>query len=137
MLLGLLIFVLFGALYFTWDDMRFKNRTAIPREPETSFFGVVVNNPRIRGGAQEFKLQLKEPFRGNVLVKSDWYPTVLYGDVLRIEGTIEHPFSESYAKYLEKERISGVVSFARVFGTSEKQGNALKSFLFGIRNGVL
>ena len=111
---GLVLIVILGALYYTWDDLRFRENINVVFDKKSSFSGVIISNPTLKISSQEFKLKLDSPLRGNVLVKTSRYPEFSYGDEVKIGGKIEKPFSESYAAYLAKERISGVISFAEV-----------------------
>lgn len=141
---GLVFFVIFGALYYTWDDLRFRENINIAFDEKSSFFGVIVSNPTLKISSQEFKLKLASPLRGNVLVKTSRYPEFSYGDEVKIGGKIEKPFSPqrgpfggSYAAYLAKERISGVISFAEVQRISSGNGNKIKSRLFNVKNQII
>lgn len=136
-LAGLLFLVIVGALYYTWDDVRFRQNADVPFDEQGSFSGLVVSNPLVKSSSQEFKLKLYLPFKGSILVKTGLYPSVRYGDELDIQGVIRRPFSASYALYLAKERISGVVSFAKVEITDSDKGSVIKRRLFGIRNKMI
>ncbi|OGG38122.1 hypothetical protein A2116_01350 [Candidatus Jorgensenbacteria bacterium GWA1_49_17] len=122
-LAGLTVFIVVGAVYYTRDDMHFQENVRMTFDEKTVFSGRIVSNPVLKSSSQEFKLELNKPLRGNVLVKTDRYPEFGYGDELKIGGKIELPFSESYGRYLAKERISGVVSFAE----AEKIGSSLET----------
>jgi competence protein ComEC len=135
-LAGLLIFVIFGAVYYTWDDMRFREKVQIPFDEKISFSGQIVSNPVLKSSSQEFKLKLNSPFSGNVLVKTARYPEFGYGDEMEIKGIINSPYSESYGRYLTKERISGVSTFAEAEKLSSGHGSKIKSFLFEVKNGI-
>jgi len=136
-LAGLAFFILAGALYYTGDDIRFRASVKIPFAERISFSGIIVSNPVLKTGSQEFKLKLNPPLGGNVLVKTDRYPAFRYGDEVSIEGKIEKPFSGSYAQYLGKERISGVVTFAAIEKISGGKGSKIKTFLFKVKNAVV
>lgn len=135
-LAAMLIFVIFGALYYTWDDMRFRENVQIPFNEKLSFSGQIVSNPVLKSSSQEFKLKLNEPFSGNILVKASRYPEFSYGDEVKIRGEIKLPFTEDYGRYLAKERISGTVSFAEAEKLSSDNGNRIKGALFGIKNQI-
>lgn len=135
-LTGLLVFILVGAVYYTRDDVRFRENVRITFDEKITFIGVVVSNPVLKISSQEFKLALAPPFKGNVLVKTARHPEFSYGDELKIGGKIEKPFSESYGKYLAKERISGVSTFAEADKLGSGKAGRLKEFLFGVKNGM-
>ncbi len=133
-LAGLLIFIVIGAVYYSWDDGRFRESVRIQFDKKISFSGVVVSNPVLKSSSQDFKLRLSPPFSGNILVKTSRYPEFRYGDEVKIEGKINEPYSKSYSRYLAKERISGVVTFAKVQKLSSGKGSRIKSFLFSVKN---
>lgn len=130
-LIFLLPVVLAGAVYYQWDNERFLNQKII-FEKEISFEGVVSSYPLNKGGAQEFKLSLFPPYKGNLLIRASIYPSVDYGDRLVVRGVVRKPFSAGYEMYLAKNRISGLVYFPEIkrLGGS---GLTFKGFLFKIR----
>ena len=136
-LTGLLFFVIAGALYYTWDDERFRQNADMPFDEQIFLSGLVVSNPMVKSSSQEFKFKLYPPLKGNILVKTGLYPGVRYGDELSVQGVIKHPFSTGYARYLEKERVNGILSFAKIEITDSGKGSAIKSQLFGIRNNIM
>ncbi len=136
-LAGLVLFILFGAVYYTWDDVRFREKVQITFDEKISFSGQIISNPVLKSSSQEFKLELNQPFSGDVLVKTDRYPQFSYGDKLKVQGTIKQPYSESYGRYLAKERISGVITFAETERLSSGHGSKIKNFLFGVKKKMI
>ena len=135
-LTGLLVFILVGAVYYTWDDMRFREGVNIPFDERQEFSGVVVSDPLLKSGSQEFKLKLNPPLGGNILIKTARYPEFSYGDELKIEGKAKPPYSESYGRYLAKENISGVVTFAKAEKTGSDRASAIKKSLFVFKHKI-
>ncbi|HXF43916.1 MAG TPA: ComEC/Rec2 family competence protein [Candidatus Paceibacterota bacterium] len=136
-LTGLSLLAVLGALYYTADDMKFRRSINVPFGGKTTFSGVIVSNPVLKTASQEFKLKLNLPFSGNILIKTARYPEFRYGDEVNIEGKIEKPFAGSYARYLSKERISGVVTFAEVEKIGSGRKSKIKTSLFEIKNAVI
>ncbi len=128
--------ILFGALYYTADDLSFKN-VNIVFDNKTDFAGVIINQPVYKNSFQEFKVKLNKPQKGNVLVKASPYPEFHYGDELNLIGTIEKPEPKSYENYLAKERIGGIFNFPEIELQSSDNGNFLKSFLFNFKNRII
>lgn len=135
---GLSLLIILGSLYYTWHDLRFQKEANLIFNERTSFSGVVVTNPKISSNVQEFVIEAHEPFRGRILVKTVIYPRYSYGDELDLEAVIKPTsrFSKSYAQYLEKEKINGLVSFPKVKVLAQGRGSPVKSFLFGVRNRI-
>ncbi|MDI6733914.1 MAG: ComEC/Rec2 family competence protein [Patescibacteria group bacterium] len=69
-------------------------------------------------------------------MKASLYPRFEYGDNLKINGLIQKPSTAEYAGYLEKEKISGVVSFSEINILSRHNGSVLKEKLFKIKNTI-
>ena len=67
-LAGLAFLIIIGALYYTADDLRFKN-FQIPFGEKQTFFGVVAEQPVFKKASQEFVFNLSEPARGKILVR--------------------------------------------------------------------
>lgn len=119
-----------GAAYAEWHDKKFERATNILFDREQTFNGFVASDPTMKEDAITFAFQLYAPWSGRVTVKTNLYPQFSYGDELRLTGTVTHPFSESYAKYLAKEGISGAVSFPKAEAVGTNGGSEIRRFLF-------
>jgi competence protein ComEC len=135
---GLSFLVMAGSLYYAGYDLKYKENVNLVFNQKTSFVGAVVTNPKISSDVQEFVVEVKNPFRGRILIKTIIYPRYRYGDLLSLEAIIKpsSQFPKSYAQYLAKEGLSGVASFPRVQIVSTGQGSPIKSFLFDVRNKI-
>ncbi|MFH1454924.1 MAG: ComEC/Rec2 family competence protein [bacterium] len=83
---------------------------------------------------------------GKGIISTDLYPEFQYGDMIKINGTLEKPsnFSDSsgstttnsfdYISYLAKDDIFYKMDFAKVEFISGGHGNIIKSILFQIKN---
>lgn len=110
---------------------------------EPSSTGVVVSEPELRENATRFVMRADNGEK--VLVSTDLYSDVVYGDKVEVNGTfrkpdiiddgIGRPFD--YAAYLAKDDIYHTLSFAEVEIVSSGHGNAVKNFLFDIKNAVV
>ncbi|MFH1193080.1 MAG: ComEC/Rec2 family competence protein [Candidatus Jorgensenbacteria bacterium] len=131
---ALLFFLPAGALYYTQDDRNFRGA----RVPAgiASFSGVVANDPKRGGTSQEAVLALAAPYAGNVLLRLRAYPIVAYGDELAVSGEVEPLASDGYARYLAKERVSGIAAFPEFSVESSGNGSRVRAFLFGVRHRV-
>ncbi|MDI6821007.1 MAG: ComEC/Rec2 family competence protein [Patescibacteria group bacterium] len=135
-LAGLSLFILVGSLYCVYDDLKFHKSVNIEFDKKILFSGTVINNPVIKNTNQEFVLKLSKPQSGRVLVKTAPYPRFNYGDNLQIKGKIQKPSTIGYARYLEKEKISGTVSFSEINVLSRNNGSVFKAWLFNIKNKI-
>lgn len=136
-LAGLSLFVIIGALYyFWWSDNQIKNLNLVFNQ-KINFEGVVVKNPE-RGNQQKLAVELRLPYSSRVLVKLKNYPSFNYGDLIKFEGAI-HPSassgqeSNSYANYLAKEGIFGIVDYPKAELVSSGHGSKIKSSLFSLK----
>lgn len=135
-LAGLSLFIVLGALYYTWDDIRFRDSNFVFNE-SIEFTGLIKNDPTDKITYREGVMVLDEPLSGKILLRTESFVRYEYGDRLRVTGKIERPFTDWYAKFLAKERISGVVAFPReVEVVGEGEGWFFKKFLFGLRDKI-
>lgn len=99
--------------------------------------GIVVSEPELRDNSTRLVI------RGNekIIVYTDLYSSVQYGDFVRISGKLQKPgiiddgISRvfDYGKFLSKDDIYFTMSFAEVEIVSRGHGNFIKSFLFRVK----
>ncbi len=130
-LTGLSLFIIIGAFYYVWDDSRAGNINVV-FDRKINFEGIVVKNPE-RGNQQKLTIELRSPYSGGVLVKLKNYPSFNYGDLIKFEGTVQKPEDGSYANYLAKERIFGIVNYPKTEIISSGHGSKIKSSLFFLK----
>ena len=94
------------------------------------FEGVVVSDPDRGGDYQKFILNLEGGQAGRVLAEVDRFPTVRYGDRLKIKGVAKKPFSDSYAAYLRKDSVFGTLNGAGFEIVAENQASKARRALF-------
>ncbi len=129
---GFFACVIAGAGYYVlWNDYH-ASRVNIPFHREIIFKGVVAREPE-HGETQQLVMRLRAPFSGSVLVRAPRYPEFEYGDLLRVQGVIRIPSPESYAKFLEKEGIYGVVYSPSIEFFDAHLGSAFQEFLFKLK----
>src|SRR3989344_2855534 len=113
-------------------------------EPLTpSSTGIVVSEPAWRENTTRFTMLSENGER--VLVSTDLYSHVQYGDRVRVDGNLEKPGiiddgvgrPFDYAKYLAKDDIYYTLSFAEVEILSSGHGNFLKHKLLNIKHMLL
>jgi len=133
---GLSLFIIVGAFYYSWYEQRQIKNLNIPFNQKTEFVGLVSAYPE-NGASQKLVIELKEPHSGRILVKTAPYPSFSYGDLIKFEGVIKKPDSESYANYLAKDRVFGIVNFPKAEIISTGQGNVVKTLLFKLKEGAI
>ncbi|MDB5253986.1 MAG: Competence protein ComEC [Parcubacteria group bacterium] len=101
--------------------------------------GVVISEPEHRDKDLRFVLKTNED---KMLVKTNLYSEIEYGDRVKIEGKLEKPGiiedevtgkSFDYAAYLSKEDIYYTTSFSQAKIISHGNGNSIISFLLKIK----
>jgi len=106
--------------------------------------GVVVSEPEQRENTTRFVLRADNGEK--VLVNTDLYSPVEYGDRIKVEGRFQKPDiiedetggrPFDYAKYLAKDDIYYTLSFAKVEVLSSGQGKPLKHALFRLKHGFV
>ncbi len=122
----ILISFSFGSLRYAIKDFH---------EPITPLSeGIVASEPEQRDNATRFVL--KSDNDEKVLVSTDIYSAVRYGDRVKIAGKFKRPeiFDDfDYPAYLSKDDIYWTASFAGVKIISSGHGNVLKSALLKIK----
>src|SRR3989344_1391613 len=102
--------------------------------------GIVVSEPEQRENTTRFVLRADNGEK--VLVNTDLYSPVQYGDRVEAKGSLKEPdiienedirLSFDYAKYLSKDDIYYTLSFAKVTVVSSGHGNPVKHILFKIK----
>ena len=129
-----LVFLSFGlgALRYSIKDFH---------EPLTpSSTGVVVNEPEQKENVTRFVLRSDNGEK--VLVNTDLYSPVQYGDRVEVNGQLQEPGiiddensgrSFDYGKYLSKDDIYYTWNFAQVEVLSRGHGNLIKQALFRLK----
>jgi competence protein ComEC len=134
---GLALFVLTGAVYSYARDENFAQKF-VSDGKSMNFQGLVVNNPAPQGNSQN--LYVRTRISGadvEILVKTARYPEFHYGDLVLINGAVKKPEPKSYAQYLTKEGISGVISYPKIDLVAAGKGSPIKSFLFDFKNSIV
>jgi len=135
-LAGLSLLIIAGAFYyFNWVNHQIKNISIVFNE-KIEFQGIVVGYPE-RGSQQKLAVELKPPYAGKVFVKTPANPRFNYGDLINFEGTIKNPAPVSYANYLAKNGIFGILEYPQAELVAENQGSFLKSKLFKLKEKIL
>lgn len=125
----------FGALRYAIKDF---HEALIP-----SSAGVVINEPEQKENTTRFILRSNNGEK--VLVSTDLYSPVQYGDKVEIVGSLQKPRLINdddgrpfdYASYLSKDDIYFTMNFARVKVLSQGHGNLLKQTLFRFKHSII
>lgn len=116
---------------------------------EVALAGVVVSEPEAREQSTRFRLRVDtvdgHVRRGVVLVSTNPYEKVTYGDLVRVVGVFKkpEPFTTEdgvvfhYEQYLRAHRVTHVVSFAEVQVTESGKGNPVLAFLITIKQSLV
>ena len=137
----LLISFSLGALRYSIKDFH------EPLVPSSS--GLVISEPEQKENTTRFVMKADNGEK--VLVSTDLYNPVKYGDRVKVEGKLQEPGiidpSTSsgqvtgrpfdYGKFLSKDDIYFTISFAKVEVISSGEGNWLKHALFGLKNSLI
>ncbi len=94
--------------------------------------GVVVSEPEQRD--TDMRFVVKTDTGEKVLVSTDLFSNVKYGDFVTLSGIPKAPQPADYAKYLSKDDIYYVMNFAKITKTSEDNGFWLISNLLKIKS---
>ncbi|MCR4334467.1 MAG: ComEC family competence protein [Patescibacteria group bacterium] len=103
--------------------------------------GIVSTDPEIKDDTLRFVIASKS----NIFVRTQLYPTVKYGDLIRLEGKIMKPENFDggsgkifdYVSYLSKDDVYYTMSMPSVSVISHNNGNPIKNVLYKIKNSFL
>jgi competence protein ComEC len=124
-----------GALRFAIKDF---HKPIIPGST-----GVVIGEPEQKENSTRFIFRADNGEK--VLVSTDLYSPVQYGDRIEISGKLQEPGiiddgigrPFDYSKYLAKDDIYLTMSFAEVQIVSSEHGNFIKHGLFRLKNSLI
>ncbi len=129
------IFLLLGAVYYTFDDFLYWTKKE-NIEFSGDFRGKVFDNPQLREDRQTVRIKVLGEGGGRILVYLRATPVVTYGDELLLSGDILRPPADSYGNYLAKERMHGVSFYpdAKILETGG--GNFFFTSLYFVREKI-
>ena len=140
-LLNPLLFILtlttlfIGNIYYTVDDYTYYAKQATI-EDETLFEGKILTPPISRIKGQKATITLKEN-GGKIFLHINSYPIISYGDTIRIEGKLVLPPSDSYGRYMAKEKVIGTIFWPSEIEVIGNEKNFFMSGIFSIRENFL
>ncbi|MFH1472934.1 MAG: ComEC/Rec2 family competence protein [bacterium] len=132
-----------GFLRYAIKDFHIPDPTFESRIGEQiEFQGLVVSEPEKRDN--DTRIVVSSGIE-KILVNTDLYSLVQYGDEVRVSGKLKKPDvieSETgrdfdYGEYLAKDNIYYTSSFAQVSVLSSGHGNVLKRGLFGLKHSLV
>lgn len=139
LLITVAMLLLAGNTYYALDDYAYqKAQRAV--ESVTHFEGVVVDEPRRSLTAQTAKVAIESAdiagaSEGRVYIRTDLFPELLYGDVVRVSGIVVPPPRDSYGNYMAKEHLHGTLFYPKVKVVDNK-GSSLFAALFSVRQSL-
>lgn len=92
----------------------------------------VIEKAETRLESQNLIVRVEGDVEARFLVRVSRYPSFRYGDLIRFQGIVEEG-TGSFARFLRKERVSGIVAFPEVEFVSSGHGSKIKAVLFGIK----
>ncbi len=105
--------------------------------------GIVVDEPEQKENTTRFVF--KSDNGEKMLISTDLYSSVAYGDKVEVKGKLEKPGiiedetrqPFDYAKYLSKDDIYFTMSFTKVEILSHGHGNLIKQILFNLKHSFI
>jgi competence protein ComEC len=107
--------------------------------------GTIASEPDLRETYTNLTLRLLSGEESKVLVRTDAYGDISYGDTIRATGELEVPENFegdtgrafNYKGYLAKDRIHFILNFPEVEVVAHGAGDMLKGFLFSVKQKYL
>lgn len=136
----------FCVLIFTLGTWHYQTKISGLNRPElTELYGqkvkqtgLIVQDPEI--GMKNTKTEVFIPdLDAKILIYSDLYPKLEYGDKIRIKGKLQEPpefEGFNYKDYLEKKQIYFLMSYPGIEVLEKNQGNILKTISIGFKNKI-
>jgi len=130
---------LVGNTYYAIDDYAYQ-RAQQGIGNATHFEGIVIDEPRRSLTAQTAKVEIvsadvESASGSRIYVRTDLYPELSYGDVVRVSGAIVTPPRDSYGDYMAKEHIHGTAFYPEIEVIGNK-GSSFFAVLFGVRQSL-
>jgi competence protein ComEC len=101
---------------------------------EGVFIGTVIKEPEIKSNSTKLTVKTE---KGKIIVSTENYPQYFYGDVLKVEGSLEEPkiFDEfNYGNYLAKEGIYYVSYWPKIKIIERDKGNPIFGAILKFKN---
>lgn len=119
-----------GNAYYTLDDYTYHASLRSIGNVER-FEGTVVGIPRRGAEYQTATVELAN-IDTRVFLRTELEPTLFYGDMVRVQGEIILPPSDSYGKYMAKEGVHGSLFFPdiKIIG---RNPNVVFELLYNVR----
>lgn len=136
----------FGIFRFTLSDIAPPTFLESEAEQKVSLTGIVTEDPDRRDTTAKLVVTVRENTEeGIVLVSTDPYTPVVYGDEIRVTGKIKKPENFmtdqdkefDYVHYLGKDDIFYTMSYAQVEVVSHGHGSFIRAKLFALKNALL
>jgi len=131
-----ILFLIFGI----WRHQLVENQLERPelenlKERKVVLVGQVIEEPDVRTNNVKLKIRTEE-LKSNILVTTNLYPKIGYGDRLKIEGVLkEPPIFEgfNYKDYLKKEGIYFLMNYPEIEILERDCGNPVKKTLISFK----
>jgi competence protein ComEC len=114
---------------------------------KVSLEGLVVDDPDVRDTSTKISVEVTGDTneKSIILVSTDPYSSVRYGDTVRIAGTLKKPKNFTtdegkefdYISYLWKDDIRYVISYGDIEVLSSSKGNLIKEKLFVFKHALI
>jgi competence protein ComEC len=110
--LFLTLLLFFGSFYYSFCDT-LTHPTNIPFGFRGGIRGEVIEAHQ-KPTYQTAVIKISEPFSGKLYAMLPVTPEISFGDTLVLEGSIEKPETNSFARFLLKDNIFAVTNFPRI-----------------------
>lgn len=138
--------VVLGILRFDYQQSRNADVFSHIQTDTTNIFSVrVVSDPEYQISRQRFVAKTLEGEPYKILVSSDRYPAVVFGDTLTLQGKLRLPENFEtdtgrnfdYISYLAKDEIYVTMSFAKILERQAPDREGLRRHLFELKHSFI
>lgn len=129
---ALMLCGIIGAIYWTGYNTYRHDQVAPFVGKKVELVGHVTNIRRSEK-TQRLIVRLDEPNEGRISATVRAYPTIDYGDSVRLEGLVQKPQKENW-RYLLKDALFATMQFPELTVVQKGDGNSLMTMLIGVRH---
>ncbi len=141
-ILFMVLFLFLGIWRFSFSIHNMgENEIAKLNETKQSVGGIVKNNPEISQKNQQLILAVnsvgEKRYLGNLLIFANIYPSLSYGDGLKLNCKLNTPEpieDFSYDKFLAMKNIYSICYYPEIEVISSGKGNTIIAFVYKIKN---
>ncbi len=131
----LVLMIVAGGMYYRLFDRVHALGIHLPFGEKTEIEGIV-RRVESRSESQKLDLETRAPYSGTIRVVARRYPTIEYGNLLKVQGVIQELPEQSKA-FFEKEGLDGILNFPKIEIIGSGYGNPILARLLQFKQTII